>query len=462
MLKSCFCVFLSVALAVFLSLSALAVPPNSDYVGIYSLRSLSLSFEDITVSDSFTPNLNFGSFYAFNVQPIDGSSLPSSASIDLVFDINSDLPFDIYFFSGITIPAFNYSMDTALYISSLYSYETSTYLDPSILASKIFASNPVIVSSVDVLFVSGDYLINSDNSYLNLLDSIEVAPFADRTISLRFYGLSSISPGHYKITVSGPLNSSGAQFPLGMFIDYLESDDPILSYEEGLISFSEASAMIKDQMNEVVNNPELTDSAKQMAIAIADNKLDQLQEVSNNKFAVLVDQFDSSSTAIVNSYINSGSTNIAPALDSLNSIYSDYLTQTTSPEQGTLINTQYSVKLAQLQTVFEVNYKRELEGVISDQDMLNKEQQLEKVDSLLQIEDEALQIFDESEYQSQLVFQSWISQFSGDVTVYRSVFDFLFEDSRTSRFQPFLIIPFSLVLVGVLLSTTTVVFRRRG
>lgn len=240
------------------------------------------------------------------------------------------------------------------------------------------------------------------------------------------------------------------------------ASDPIIDYENGDISFSDAASQIRDQMNEVLNDEDATDYEKQIAIGVADNKLEQLQDISDEKFAIIVDEFDSKSGEIVDYLVSSGSTTVAPYIQDLNSSYADALTQATSPEQGILINTQYSVKLAQIQAIFHANVKKELDDVVSDQEMDEKESTYDRMDELLEVESEAISIFEEADYNSKLEFSNWIAQFDGDVTVYRSLFEFFFEDDKTWRIQPFLIIPFSLVLVGVLLATTTVVFRRRS
>lgn len=217
-------------------------------------------------------------------------------------------------------------------------------------------------------------------------------------------------------------------------------------------------------MNQVLNDQDRTDFEKQFAVGIADTKLNQLQDISNEKFSSTVDNFEAQSDSIVQDYYSEPTTDILPVINDLNKVYTDTLTQATSPEQGMLINAQYSVKLAQLQAGYQVAYKQELEGVLSDEDMQLKQDSYDQTDSALAVEDEALDIFRESDYQSQLAFDNWLNQFSqyGDITVYRSIFEFFFEDPSTVKIQPFLTIPFSLVLVGVLLATTTVVFRRRS
>jgi len=217
-------------------------------------------------------------------------------------------------------------------------------------------------------------------------------------------------------------------------------------------------------MNQVLNDQECTDFEKQFSVGIADTKLNQLQDISNEKFSSTVDNFESQSQSIVQDYYNDPTTDILPVINNLTTIYTDTITQATSPEQGMLINAQYSVKLAQLQAGYQVAYKEELDGVLSDDDMQHKQDSYDQTDSALAVEDAALDIFKEYDYQSQLAFDNWLNQFSqyGDITAYRRIFEFFFEDPATVKIQPFLTVPFSLVLVGVLLATTTVVFRRRS
>lgn len=441
-----------------LPLSISADLPENDALYSYDVKSLYITTNRGDAALYDWGDFNFGSLYrlAFEPQVI----MPYEISIRYQFTLEFNFPSntDLYICTRIL------DGDLSLLPSSIINSDTQeSFPIPSIVINTFPAITP---------YMHVPYRYNVSEGYISEQNSWELNLNSD----IPFYCISGIPSGRYLFTFDtlAPFDSSLGKFnlPLGFFADNRTTGlnapdltgDPVLDYEAGYISFQDASQQIRDEMNQVLNDQERTDFEKQFAVGIADTKLNQLQDISNEKFSSTVDNFESQSESIVQDYYSDPSTDILPVINDLNKVYTDTLTQATSPEQGMLINAQYSVKLAQLQAGYQVAYKEELEGVLSDEDMQHKQDSYDQTDSALAAEDEALDIFRESDYQSQLVFDNWLNQFSqyGDITVYRSIFEFFFEDPSTVKIQPFLTIPFSLVLVGVLLATTTVVFRRRS
>lgn len=461
--------FLILALSLSLFVYASDMPEN-DIVGDCLISYFRYS------TYKFYPNISIP-YGSFNVLYF-SLSLPQSSYTDLYVDFS----FTLNEYADVYLPySFLFANDASAIIPNLGSI--SIYQDGS--------KYTVTPTTLDSIPYSGSYnQIAASFSYDSTSDSYsasfgELEDFGSGSFYISFYKYT-LPSGSYSFHLHPTfLGTSIESFlPIGIYIDNpsvsggggesesesgSESEgetsspvaDPITDYENGDISFSDAASQIRDQMNEVLNDEEATDYEKQIAIGVADNKLEQLQDISDEKFAIIVDEFDSRSGEIVDYLVSSGSTTVAPYIQDLNSSYADALTQATSPEQGILINTQYSVKLAQIQAIFHANVKKELDDVVSDEEMAEKESVKLRVEELLEAESEALVIFEESDYESFLTFSNWISEFGDVPTVYRSFFEFFFEDSKTQRVQPFLIIPFSLVLVGLILSTTTVVFRRR-
>ncbi len=431
-------------------------------------------------------------FQAYEYQLSPNISVPYGSFNVLHFSISnlSDPYTHLYIDFSLTLSS---SVDLYLPYAFLFAND-ATAVTPSLGSISLYKDGSKFTytpTTLDSVPYSGNYnhiaasfsYDSTSSSYSAFFDQPE--DFGSGSFYISFYKYT-LEAGSYSFHLHPNFPTAvEAFFPIGIYIDNpsvsggvgdsesesgSESEgetsspgsDPITDYENGDISFSDAAARIRDQMNEVLNDEEATDYEKQIAIGVADNKLEQLQDISDEKFAIIVDEFDSRSGEIVDYLVSSGSTTVAPYIQDLNSSYADALTQATSPEQGILINTQYSVKLAQIQAIFHANVKKELDDVVSDQEMDEKESTYDRMDELLEVESEAISIFEEADYNSKLEFSNWIAQFDGDVTVYRSLFEFFFEDDKTWRIQPFLIIPFSLVLVGVLLATTTVVFRRRS
>lgn len=430
--------------------------PDNDFSGDYHISLLELddsSYLNFAQhNDPSAVSFSYGDLYILAFTNRSPSQTSGRVTMHFNIEFSLSAPADFYFLTDLT--DLNSSVPTVSMVPTLVLNKDTNEQIPS---SSITTVSPFLYSGP---YFSLTYFYSfSDSSIVSFpMSSDQITSF------LSFNCIPSLASGryllHFKMYFDSPLGDFN--IPLGFFLDQTVTGDPIIDFEDGEITFSEATQQIRDDMNNVINDPSSTDAEKQVAIGIANSKLEMLQSVSDSKYAVVVDSFDDNSSDIVDSYIVSGSTDILPVVSQLNLLFADALTQAVTPEQGTLINTRYSVKLQQLKTVFDVNYKKELDGALSEEDFDDKQAAMDRTDELLQIESDALQIFEDSEYQSYLTFVDWIHSTTEDPTVYRSIFEFLFEDPRSSSVHPFLIIPFSLVLVGVILATTTVVFRRRS
>lgn len=443
MKKSVICFILIIFLVYALPLSIHALPDN-DYNSTYQFRYLEIVTQDYVNDPYIEPDIDFSfgeiydlSFYNYSLD------FSGSLKAHLTFTLDLESPADFFYLK---------SWDSPL---NSYSFEITGFhgLNGSLSLSEFLVVDPITFNGMISLYE----FTRQDTTF-----KIEGPYKRTNTGQLTFAGYAAIPADTYNITLRVTVDRADFTLPMGFFLDYHPTGDPVTDFERGELDFTEAASTIYDDLQEYLNIYNVPDATKQFQIALADFKLDRLREASDAKFSTVVDNFESTSDSIVDSYILSGSTDVLPAVSELNLLYTDALTQAVTPEQGTLINTRYSVKLQQLKTVFDVNYKKELDGALSDQDFVDKEAAMDRTDELLQIESDALQIFEDSEYQSYLTFVDWIHSTTDDPTVYRSIFEFLFEDPRSSSVHPFLIIPFSLVLVGVILATTTVVFRRRS
>lgn len=429
-----------IVFSLFAPLTVSALPDN-DYDSTYRFRYIEFVGDTITPYAEPPYDFSFGDLYYLRFFNASDSTGYLRAHINLTIDISS--PADFFYLKSWNIGSTSYSFQ----VTSFSSTSGSLSLSDFDIADPIYYSGSV-----------NEFSFNADGSEY-LIDG----PYPINVSgSLTFAGYAAIPAGQYLVTLRVSVNSPSFNIPMGFFLDYHLTGDPVVDFENGELDFSQAASDIYDDLSLILSSPTTPDATKQFNILLANYKLDQLRSASDAKFSHVVDSFESTSNDLVNSYILSGSTDVLPAVSQLNILYTDALTQAVTPEQGTLINTRYNLRLSQMQTIFDVNYKKELDDVLSDQDFSEKQDAMNHTDELLEIESSALAIFEESEYQSYLTFVDWFHNLEDDPTVYRSIFEFLFEDSRASVVQPFLIIPFSLVLVGVILATTTVVLKRGG
>lgn len=279
---------------------------------------------------------------------------------------------------------------------------------------------------------------------------------------------SSVPAGTYTFNFTPAIVNTGTMtgntFPIGFYVSsYNEGTglppDPVGDYINGDITYDEAVQQIKDQMNAVLNDITSTDFQKQMAIADAQAKLEELKDASDVKYNTVVKEFASSTEEVVNNFIESGSTDPDPYINNLQTLYTDALTQATTPEQGTFINTQFNVALSQMQTIWHANYKTELDEVITNEEIEASEEKRTELESKMELEQKIIDDFVNSEYQAQLKFDLWATELAGQYDIYRSIFDYIITDEN-SVFRFYIQVPIAVTLIAVILATTNVIIRR--
>lgn len=425
--------------------------PDNDVPGTFYLDVLDMDAGANYAN--FPSNMTFdhGSLYVLSFIPVSPSSISGKVTIHFNVDLTINSNVNFYFLEGFSsssldVPSF--SMTPTLIINKNTSESVS-------LASKY----PLTPFSYSGEYTPVRFYYNFSDNSINHISSIP----SDIVGTLSFSGFPVFEPSSYRFQFRVDVNSSDGSFdiPLGFFFDAPLTGDPIADYENGDITFSAANNAIRSEIDQIVNS-NMSNTDKQYLLGLQSYKLDQLQSISDAKFSTVVDNFTVQSADIVNSYIDTGSTDVLPAISELNLSYTDALTQAVTPEQAELILSRHSVTLNQIQAVFDVNYKNELDSVITDSDLADKEAASEHLSSLLDIEDDVRQTFIDSDYESYIQFEDWYSTVDPDeITVIKSIYEFFLSNDSAVIIRPFLTIPFSLFLVGVLLSTTAAISRRR-
>lgn len=445
---------------------SLAVLAPFTYINLRSADGTITQSVDITDTFDNVPII-FGDYtiYAFNYQ---NSNPATGATISPQL---TPFSFNVYSTAEITLIE-----KSNLYICNGGNLKTSSgdvyynFIVPTVSLSK---SNQNISYSVANSFsYSGDadicttwiYPNNDGSNYiLGAPSSSNTTTITINSIStLNFLVFTDLEPGTYTIVYTYAIPSWPFYFASGIFInsDPVPTGDANIDYNNGLISFQEAAQQIRDEMNEVLNDPDSTDFEKQMAVQVADQKLDELKEQSDAKYNTIVQDFNTDAEGVVNSFIDSGSTDPNPYIDNLNRLYTDALTQAVTPEQGTFINTQYNLSLEQMQLAFDANYKKELDDVISDEDMELSQEKRDELTDKLSKEQEIIQKFEDSDYMAQLKFDLWATELT-EHHVYKSIFDYLITDEN-SELTLYIQVPLAVTIISLLLATTNIIIRRKN
>ena len=432
-------------------LSIYADLPDNDYDSSYELAIIDVTANG-SASEIHDPLLfQYGDLYYLYFQ---SAPVPTSGSAYFYFNVDFSLSSsaDFYFlesFSSVEVSSPSFSLVPTQFLNK----STNATISPS---SRI---------QYDSFLYSGEY--NQYNFFYDVNGSIylHTTLTGNSPFRLSFSCFKNVPSGSYRLKFSVPFDSSDSSFyiPLGFFLDRQLSGNPVQDYKYDDISFEAANNAINSELQTIVSAPNLTNVEKQALISITNSKLEQLQSLSDAKFSDTVDGFDESSGAIVDDYIISGSIDVLPAIGELDKLYSESLQAVNTPEQGILINSRYNARLSQIKAVYDVNYNQALENVISDQQFQEKQEAYDNLDDLLELEASTHEIFLESDYNSYIQFQDWYSSLNpSDFVLIKSIYEFLFNDDASLVIRPFLTIPFSLVLVGIILATTSAVSRRKS
>lgn len=467
-----------VVLMLILPFSVFAIPDNNQ-AGTYSVDQFSLVNNYSQVRSTFSEPiyLNFGSVNLFRV----GFTSPPNGSGDYIATAKVTVTFNLSIASGSVIYFGKYFGGDS--VSNTFYFGLT-----GVTVKKNNSTVSFTQGSLNGVSYTGNYNYYNFTNDVSL-GSIEFNNFGTTTVSssdMTFTTVSGLSAGDYTFTLTYGTNRSTTNytyyyFPICVFIDDPNSsgtgggsggsqggtniNTPVEDFINGDSTFEDTVNEIINHANSIINDSSATDEEKQLAISIASTLLQNLYIQSDLKYSQTVIDFHTTSTSIVNNYITLGSADVQDLNNAVNQLqinYTDAITQAVSPDQATAINTQYQLQLSRIKTVFDANYKKELDNVITEVELSQKEAAYTKLDNLLESESQAIDIFNEADYQGKLNFELWTDQyFYDDYSVYRSIFEYLFNSEDSYYLHPFLIIPFSLVLIGVLLATTTVVFRRR-
>lgn len=437
-MKRALCVIMCCVVVAALSLSVSADPGNI-YDGTYVIDEIEFNDTSSLVQFPFDPiSLDFGSNYKFNVdfRGYDSSLGYFAPFLNGEFTITLDFPSTVFIACSS-----NYVITQPVLWDD--------YRDPDRDFSISYSNSRIPLYNIEFNFY--DYDVGNDPISIDYSTS----SFSG---SITYNCFDDIPAGTYTIgygftTAALPIADMSGII-CGIYISSFSINDPVGSFQDGLIDFDTAIGAIQDNLQDILDNPNATTDEKILAVNLADYDLDRIVIYSDLHYNTIVSDFSQDADQIIGEFV-SGIKDIRSSIDDLQMVYFDALSQAVTPEQGTYLNTSYNAHLAELQLQWDIAYKQELDDVITDEDLQENDDKLSHLDQLYAEEAEVLSHFDLAEYDSYLEFSNWMTHLN-DYSSYRSIFEYLFEDDYSWVAQ-FLIVPFSLVLVSVLLATTTVV-----
>lgn len=260
-------------------------------------------------------------------------------------------------------------------------------------------------------------------------------------------------------------NATSSQFIIGVYgvpttapgedPDYTK--DPVGGFENGYYDFSQALDQLISNMESVVNGASTTEY-KNFYVNYTSAQIEILEHLSDIKYNSTVSDFNDNAETIVNNYESSDEVDPTPYIDELSALFTDVLTQATTAEQGSFISSVFQNVLAKLQLAFDVAYKEELDGTISDEQLETDKGKLDWIDSWFTQEEDLRDKFSQAEFTALSDWRTWMDEL-GDYTVYREIFNFLFDDA--GKVSAFVVLPFSILIVSILLGTATTISRSR-
>lgn len=362
------------------------------------------------------------------------------------------------------------------YITGSFTLTTQEYFDIYIAVN---ADN----SDYTVSTPFADYLSKSDSfsddfrpsSGTNLVwdsddDSLSITPMTGSFTKeyITFISYKSVPAGSYNVdwravfTESNPYDS---EFYIGVFAvpgvldeptpDW--SNDPVGGFENGYYSFEEALNQLTENMDNLINSTTIPE-VKMFYVLYTSYQLELLEKKSDIIYNSTVSNFNDNGETIVNNYESSDDVDPSQYIDDLSALFTDALTQATSPEQGTFLSSVFQNLLAKLQLAFDVAYKEELDNTITDEQLQVDDEKEAHILSKYFEEEELRDKFDQAKFDALSDWNTWLDDI-GDYTVYRSIFNFLFDDA--GRLSSFVVIPFSILIVSILLGTATTISRSR-
>lgn len=424
----------AIAIAVFLLPVVALTLPENNVDGSYSID-VSVTFSNsVSGAGPYSiplTTLNYGQYFLENMK---FRKTDSSANIGT--DIVQDLSFSI-----------NVSAHNTMYIMVPTGSINGNNLSYSSL-SPYYSSTGSYSVSESISTPNTTYFLTSD--YSSISSRVVDATVSD-TWGLTFLCFRDVPAGTYSLTDDRIFTSTVSGFTyayayaaLGVFIQTEYNPSTVVDdYIDGKIPFDDALTDLNTAFQAGLQNAN-SDLDRLFEVTRADYELDRLVNNSNNKNVQTVQQnvipaFDNQ----LDSYV-SGSLTLEQTISNLHDDYTAALNAAETPEQGTFINTTYSITLEKLELEARQKAYERLDSAITDE-------QITEADEYYQSEEELINMFEVAEFESALDFQIWLDALPlTEATEYKKFFDYILNDSSI---RMFLVIPISLVLVRVLLGT---------
>lgn len=365
----------------------------------------------------------------------------------------------------------DYPPTTDRYITGSFSLTTNEYFD-------IFIAVNADNSNYSVSTPFSDYLSKSDSfsdefrpSSGTLLtwdsddDSLSISSITSSFTKevMYFTAYKSVPGGSYDLdweAIYTESNPEDSDFYIGVFAvpgvapspddptpDW--SNDPVGGFENGYYSFEEAVNKLTENMDNLISQTTIPE-VKQFYVLYYSYQLELLEKQSDIIYNAAVSDFNDSGEQIVNEYESSDDVDPTEYINRLQMLFTDALSQATSPEQGSFLSSVFQNLLAKLQLAFDVSYKAELDNTISDSQLETDKGKQNNLLSKYFEEDELRKKFSQAEFDALSDWRTWLDDI-GDYTSYRSIFNYIF--TEFGIISTIVQIPFTFMIVALLLGT---------
>lgn len=319
--------------------------------------------------------------------------------------------------------------------------------------SKDFTQSNTLISSSYYVFYDGDH------------DSISVSTttFSDTyTVGYKCYsnvpaGTYNIEYQHYHLPSSGDFTGD---FILALYaVDTtpiypqppVEDDKSIIDgFKDGTYTFEQSLEMLIENMQTVLDDQFTSVAYKHFYVDYTSAMIEILEKESDIIYNATVSDFNEEGEQIVNEYESSGIVDPTEYINRLQMLFTDVLSQATSPEQGSFLSSVFQNLLAKLQLAFDVSYKAELDNTISDSQLETDKGKQNNLISKYFEEDELRKKFSQAEFDALSDWRTWLDDI-GDYTSYRSIFNYIF--TEFGIISTIVQIPFTFMIVALLLGT---------
>lgn len=391
---------------------------------------------------------------------------------DVSQSLNISVPFGKLYYINVSWTG-DYPPTESRYINGSININTYDWFDIYIAVNRDNSDYSINVPFVDC-FNAGQSFTSEDRPYggSNIIydsdyDTVSVSQITSSLTKMDVYynAYISVPAGSYNLdweAIYTDTNPADSDFYIGVYaVEGVDpnapdwSSDPVGGFEHGYYDFEEALNQLITNMENILDYS-MNYEYNNFYVNYTSTQIEILKSKSDIKYNSVVSSFDENAESIIQEYEDSGSVDPSPYIDELSMFFTDSLSQAVTSEQGTYLSSIFQNLLAKLQLAFDFNYKKELDEVVSDEEIETNHTKLDHVSMLEVFEKDARELFQQSEYENILNFLDWLDAL-GDASNYRNIFNFFFNDSGYIKY--FLTIPLSLVLVSLVLGTTTSVFR---